>query len=138
MIAIADVRPRAAAALAPASDDDPQIVGLTDAVQPPCLQIAWAQPWLVPNGQAPAFFARLSLLAIGGRVDAGGALDDLEDLVQYAVARLAIDGLPWSLTEITAPRGTQIGGIDYLIARCTVQMPVDGTKARPAPVEAVA
>lgn len=134
MIGIYELRPRMQSALEPAGDGDPQVIGLTDAVQAPCLQVSIGQPWLLPERQAPAFFGRVQILAIGGRVEADGALDDLEDLVTYAITRLHVDRLPWAILEITAPRGAEIGGVSYLVARLTVQAPCDGTKARPAEV----
>lgn len=138
MINLADVRARAAMALAPASDADPQVIGLTDAVVAPCLQIAWAQPWLIPAGQLQSpvgFYSRLSLLLIGGRVEANGALEQLEALAGFALTRLALDPIPWAPQEVTAPRGTNIGGVEYLVARITVQLPID---ASTAPLEVVA
>lgn len=131
MIAIAEVRPRVLRLLEPRSDTDPQVIGITDAVQPPCLQISWAQPWLLAQPQAPLFFARVQALAIGGRVEADGSIEQLEDLATFAIARFAEDLLPWSPLDIAAPRGLEFGGIAYLVARITYQVPVDGAKPRP-------
>ena len=66
--------------------------------------------------------------SIGGRVEATGALEQLEGLAAFALARLAIDALPWAPQELTAPRGTTIGGVEYLVARAVVQMPIDAGK----------
>ena len=139
MIALSDVRPRAAAVLEPATDADPQVIGLTDAVQAPCVQISIAQPWLTPTPQAPAYFYRVQVLAIGGRVEASGALDDLEDLAVYVCTRFALDALPWSALEISAPRGLDIGGVSYLVSRFVWQVPCDATKPRAElPLEVIA
>jgi hypothetical protein len=137
VIGIYEVLPRAHAALAPVADTDPQVIGLTDAVVAPCLQISWAQPWLLPEGQAPAFYARVQVLLIGGRVEGEGALDELEDLATYTIRHLALDPAPWVALEAGAPRGMTFGGVDYLAARLVYQIAVDGTKEREPGLEAV-
>lgn len=125
MLALADARPKAAAVLAPVQPDDPAVLDLTDAVQPPCLVITWGEPWLTPNGQAPAFDARLEIRAIAGRYDVGAGLDTLEGLVAYAVSRFAANP-DWAFRPltVTAPRGLELGGILYLAAQIFVGVPV--------------
>lgn len=134
MIGIAEVRARAAEVLAPAGDDDPTVLGLTDAVVAPCLMLAWAQPWLVPNGQPPMFYARLEVQVIGGRVDAEGSTFAVEDLAAFVIGRFAARGagrLVWLPVTVIAPRAANIGGVDYLAARLVYQTPVDGSVRAP-------
>lgn len=141
MIGIADVRAAAAEVLAPADDADPQVLGLADAVDAPCVLLTWAQPWLVPNGQAPTFYARLECQLIGGRVDVEASTVAVEDLAAYVIGRFAARGpgrFVWLPVAAIAPRGQQIGGVDYLVARLQYQTPVDGSKRAVAinPLEA--
>jgi len=130
VIGIPHVRERAAEVLAPADDADPQVLGLADAVDAPCVLLTWAQPWLVPNGQAPAFYARLEVQLIGGRVDVEASTVAVEDLAAYVIGRFAERApgrLVWLPVAAIAPRGQQIGGVDYLVARLVYQTPVDGS-----------
>ena len=52
MLPLTEVRARAAAALAPADDGDPDVFAdYLDAVHPPALILIWDDPWLEPGAQ---------------------------------------------------------------------------------------
>ena len=131
---LSEVRQRAAAALAPVEDTDPDVFpDLVDSVSPPALLMFWADPWLAKrtiggggmggNGLG-LWDAWLEVLCVVGRVDANPALTDLENLVGYALARLQDDDYTWPPETFYAPRRFDIGGVTYLGARMVFRVPV--------------
>jgi len=126
MTALADARVKLAAALAPVADGDPMVlVDLVDALEPPALMIGWGEPWLVPES-ACWQTGRLTIIAVAGRLVPGAGVASLEDLVDYTFSRLRVDGDPWPLDSVGAPRVFPIGGVNYLAARITVRVPITG------------
>ena len=119
-----EVRARAAAALAPASEDDPDVLfDYPDAAQPPSLILIWDDPWLTPETFGPCLFkARFAVLCVVGRVNP--AIEQLEGLVGYTIARLQADGYSWPQAQTQAPRNFEIGGIPLLGARVVYQVDV--------------
>ena len=79
MLALTDVRARAAAALAPATDDDPEVHSeVVDSLTPPALVLVWDDPWLTANtfGPMAQYEAQLTVLAIASEGRAGAGRDD--------------------------------------------------------------
>jgi hypothetical protein len=124
---LTDVRARAAAALAPATDDDPNVYAdLPDAVHPPALFLDWVDPWLEPQTVAGNGWwnARLDVVCIAARVQPGPGVTTLEELVTFAIARLKDDAYPWPAATLQAPRVFTIAGVPYLGARVSYRLPV--------------
>ena len=119
---LTDVRDRMAAALAPTSPDEPDVIrDYVDAVQPPALMLVWGDPWLTPGVGAATTFgpclwvARAQILAIAWRVDVGPGVDKLEELVSYAITRLQADETyTWPVATLEAPREFPVGGVRLL------------------------
>lgn len=125
MISLLDVRAKAAAALAPLSDTDPEVLSnLVDSLEPPALMITWGDPWLEPNGQAPASWARLVIVAVAGRLEPGAGVEKLEELVAYTVGRFVADRGAWPPATTSAPRAFELGGVRYLSAEITYRIAV--------------
>jgi hypothetical protein len=130
-LALGEIRPAAAAALAPAGPDDPPVhVDVVDSVTPPALMLLWEDPWLAPGSSAGAVMgpcvwtARLLVLCVAGRLEPGPGITTLEQLVAYVVGRLRDDPTyTWPPATALAPRIFDIGGIPYLGARVTYTIP---------------
>jgi hypothetical protein len=121
VLTISDARLRAMAALAPATDTDPNVQSRVDAVSPPALIVLWGDPWLEPASsggmrRACTFTARLSILAVAGQLDAGAGVETLEQLVTYTIARLSADSYSWPLPSVGWPYRQPIGNVMYLAA----------------------
>ena len=120
-MSLLDVRAAMAAALAPESDTDPDVItSYVDAVQPPALMLVWGDPWLTPGPlgvrtMGPCVWtARAQILAIAWRVEVGPGIDKLEELVAYAVARMDADSYPWPVASVQAPREFPVAGVRLL------------------------
>lgn len=117
-LALTDVRARAAAALEPVEDTDPAVIAeIVDAVDPPALMLSYEDPWITPMGVGCLYECRLEVICVGARVEPGPGILQLEQLVVYALARMAQDAYSWALQSIQAPRIFTIGGVPLLAAR---------------------
>ena len=117
VLTITDARERAAAALAPQSETDPDVqVNFVDALNPPVLMVGWTDPWLEPSGMC-RFVARLTIWCVAGRLEPGDGVTTLEGMVSLVVDRLQADGYGWGLPTVSAPRVYAFGQIDYLAAQ---------------------
>lgn len=132
-LAIADVRAAAAAALAPAGPDDPDVLAdVVDAISPPVLMLDGAEPWIEPTvvtGQrrtmGPCSFTYgLLVHCVAGRVEPGPGFATLEGLIAYTIARLAADPGTWPPGIVGRPGQFQLGGVWYLGAAITYRVPV--------------
>lgn len=125
-LALGEARAKAAAALAPATDADPEvIVNVVDAVSPPVLMLLWDDPWLEPDTFGPSLWTgRLEVLAVAGRVEIGAGIEKLEELVAFVIGRLRADDYPWPPATLEAPRRFPIGGVPYLGARVVYEIPI--------------
>jgi hypothetical protein len=122
MGALADLRARVAAALAPQDGDGWDVHDTAvDAIVPPAFMLLWSEPWLVPATHC-SWTARLDVVAISNRFDVGSGVENLETLVEVGLKRLAAAGLP----SVSAgfPGRWDHGGITYLAARLTLNHPV--------------
>ena len=131
LLQLQEVRDRAALALAPQTDDDPDVFpDLVDSVTPPALLLFWADPWLNAKtiggmgGGHGLWDAWLEVLAVVGRADPSPSLDDLEALVAYALQRLQDADDNWPVETFYAPRRFDIGGVTYLGTRMVFRVPV--------------
>jgi hypothetical protein len=133
LLTVADARQAALDALAPRSDDDPNVQMTADAVSPPTLVVYWAEPWLEPATSsglrlACSFTAHLSVLAIAGRIEPADGIAELEQLVSLVVSRLAADGYDWPSPIVGTPlrwrpwQSTQ--SLEYLAADIRYRTPV--------------
>ena len=123
-LTLSEVRPRAAAALAPASDGDPPVfVDYPEAVDVPCLVVIWDDPWLTFRTSC-YWDAEMSVLAVAGRVETGPGIETLEALAGYTIGRLRADRYSWAQSSSQAPREIMIGGVPYLAARVNYRVAV--------------
>lgn len=121
-----DARAKLAAALVPLDDDDPTVlVDLVDALEPPALMLGWGEPWLRPE-TACLRTGLLVVTCVAGRLVPGAGIAMLEQLVESTLSRLATDSAPWPLDTVTGPRVFVIGNVQYLAARITVRVPIQG------------
>jgi hypothetical protein len=121
-----DARAKLAAALAPLDDDDPEVlVDLVDSLEPPALMLGWGEPWLTPD-TACLRTGRLVVTCVAGRLVPGAGVEMLEQLVAYTFGRLGVDASPWPLDGLSAPRVFTIGNVNYLAARLTLRVPIQG------------
>jgi hypothetical protein len=129
---LGEVRARAAAALAPAAQDDPEVlVDVVDSLTPPALMLMWQDPWLEPQsfqgigaGSRGWWTASLAVRCVAGRVEPGPGVETLEQLVAYTLGRLMADDYTWPAATLTAPRVWPIGEVRYLFADVQYQVPV--------------
>lgn len=122
MGALADLRDRVAAALAPVAGDEWDVLPApVDAVVPPAFMLVWSEPWIV-SATFCVWTARLDVVAISNRFDPAAGIENLETLVETGLKRLAVAGLP----SVTAgfPGRWEHGGVTYLASRLTLSQPV--------------
>ena len=126
---VTDARLRALEALQPAADGDPNVQSTADAVSPPTLVVYWAEPWLEPATSTGlrrmcSYSARLSILAVAGRLEPGEGVAELEQLVGYVAARL--DGPDWTMISIGTPLRWRawLDQTEYLAAEIRYRTPV--------------
>ena len=125
-LTMAEIRARAAQALAPALPEDPYVFdNIVDAVEPPALILTWGDPWLLPKTIGGCLWdAQFVVLCIAGRVEPDPGIAKLEELVTYTINRLQADDYPWPVVSSQAPRRFDIAGLTYLGARVTFRVPV--------------
>jgi len=126
---VTDARLAAVAALQPAADGDPNVQMTADAVSPPTLIVFWAEPWLEPATSTGlrrmcSFSARLSVLAVAGRIEPGEGVAELEQLIGYVVARL--DAPDRTIISIGTPLrwAGWLDKTEYLAAEIRYRTPV--------------
>jgi hypothetical protein len=116
-----EARDKVAAMLAPVDDDDPTVlVSLVDSVEPPALMLGWGEPWLTPTTKCFQE-GRLTVTCIAGRLVPGEGVAKLEQLVAYVLERVSLP-----LVDVGGPRVFVIGNVNYLAARVTVKVPIEG------------
>lgn len=118
MGALADLRTRAAQALAPINGDPWDVHALpVDSIVPPAYMLTWSEPWLAPATHCTTT-ARLDVMAIANRIDLEPGVELLEDLAENAITKLKAAGLP----AVTASQMVrfEIGGVIYLASRLTI------------------
>ena len=131
LVDLAELRPAAAAVLAPDTPDDPNVhLDVVDSLDPPALMLTWDEPWLAVGASDRAtmgpclWTARLAVMAVAARLEPGPGVTKLEELVAYVVARFHRDVYPWPFAGCTAPRVVDIAGVRYMGARLTYAVPV--------------
>jgi hypothetical protein len=129
LIALADIRPAAATALAPLVDTDPYVLeDVVDSVTPPALMLAWDDPWLQAGAGVPTmgpclYTARLQVVCVAARLDPGSGVDELERLVAYVLDRMRADTYTWPLDTVTAPEQRDQSGVASLVANVIYAVP---------------
>ena len=126
---VTDARLAAVAALQPAADGDPNVQMTADAVSPPTLIVYWSEPWLEPATSTGlrrmcSFSARLSVLAVAGRIEPGEGVAELEQLVGYVAARL--DAPDRTMISVGTPLRWRawLDQTEYLAAEIRYRTPV--------------
>lgn len=120
-MALADVRAKLAAVLAPIAPDDPPVQDFTDAVAGPCYQLAYGFPWLTPLGNACTWRCHVVVTVIAGRLEPGDNLSTLEDMTATALRRLQVDAQMWPVDAVGVPEGIEYAAIAYLAARISLR-----------------
>lgn len=121
-----DARAKLAAALAPLDDADPAVLtDLVDSIEPPALMLGWGEPWLTSDTVCLRT-GRLVVTAVAGRLVPGAGVETLEQLVKYVDGRLTSDGGAWPLDSVSGPRVFTIGNVNYLAARFTLRVSIQG------------
>lgn len=87
---------------------------LPDSIAPPCVLVAWADPWLIPSTVC-GFEAAIQYLVISQRIEPGGNTETLEEIVSALVPAVKAAQY-FAVREVTSPYALQIGGVDYLAA----------------------
>jgi hypothetical protein len=123
---LAEVRARAASALAPLTDTDPYVFdNVVESLEPPALVLGWDDPWLTPKAiHASLWDASFTVICIAGRLEPDPGIAALETLVEYTIGRLRDDSYQWPVASTQAPRPVEIAQITYLGARLTYRVPV--------------
>ena len=85
---------------------------LPDSIAPPVVLVAWSDPWLKPATLC-AYEMAMELIVIAQRLEPGGKLETLEEIVSAIVP--PIKTLPqWQVVDVTAPYPINVAGVDYL------------------------
>lgn len=96
---------------------------LPDSVTPPCVLVAWADPWLKPSTLC-AYEAAMEIMIVAQRIEPGGKLVTLEEIVCAILP--TIKGLPmYQTVDVTAPYPVNIAGVDYLAATINLTYDVE-------------
>ncbi|HKY66051.1 MAG TPA: hypothetical protein VJM49_06760, partial [Acidimicrobiales bacterium] len=104
--------------LAPVADDDPDVLtSLVDSIEPPALMLGWGEPWLEPLTSCNRT-GRLVVTCVSSRLALGDGIAQLEQLVDYTLARLTSE---YQLDAVSGPRAFTIAKTNYLAARVTVR-----------------
>lgn len=126
---VTDARQAALAALQPAAPGDPNVQSTADAVSPPTLVVFWSEPWLEPTTGSGlrlmcSYSARLSVLAVAGRLEPGEGVSELEQLVGYVVGRLLEP--TWTMVSVGTPLRWRawLDQTEYLAAEIRYRTPV--------------
>lgn len=96
---------------------------LPDSIAPPVVLVAWADPWLRPATLC-AYEAKMELLCIAQRLEPGGQLTVLEEMVSAIVP--TIKSLPYyAIDDVTSPYALELGGVAYLAASIDITHEVE-------------
>jgi hypothetical protein len=112
--------------LAPANDLEPLVyTSLVDAIDVPCFMILWDEPWL-ETVQACAGFAFPLVIMVAGRVEPGDSLTVLAKMFAQLMTRTRADSRGWGIRAGNpgSPRVMEVGGVQYLAARCGLRVGV--------------
>lgn len=112
---LSPARVQLAMALQGMLDDNVSVVDhLPDSITPPCVLVAWSDPWLAPSTLC-AYQATMEILIIAQRIEPGGQFETLEDIVSAILP--GMKSIPmWQVVDVTAPYPMQVAGVDYLAA----------------------
>lgn len=115
---ITNARTDLAVILNAALDENVAVIDhLPDSIAPPCVLVAWGDPWMKPSTLC-AHEAQMEMMLLAQRIEPGGQFEVLEQMVSAILP--AIRGTPYSLIDVTAPYPMQVGGVDYLAASVNV------------------
>lgn len=91
---------------------------LPDSITPPVVMVAWSDPWLTPSTLCE-WEAKLELLVVAQRIEPGGHLTKLEEIVSACVP--IVKGLPfYAIDDVTSPYPLEIAGVQYLAASINI------------------
>lgn len=121
-MALADVRAKLAAVLAPIAVDDPPVIDYPDAIPGPCYVLGYGFPWLLPMANAGCNWRCLATITvIAGRLEPGANLSTLEDMAATALRRLQVDAQTWPVEAVGVPENLDYAGVTYLAARISLR-----------------
>lgn len=93
------------------ADDIGVLDSIPDSIAPPCVYVAWSNPWLVGQTWCE-YIAVARLIAVAQRLEPGGQYGVLESLVGDIISILKQHRIP--LRDVTSPYPIVLGGVDYL------------------------
>lgn len=121
---LSTVRTAAAALALGATADDVVVVDhLPDQVAIPAVLVWWGDP-MVTHSTLCFWAARVELIVLAGRIEPGGQLDTLEEIVAALIVAFRASGV-FTVTEATAPYPLELAGVTYLAASVNVQTDVE-------------
>lgn len=119
-MSLAQIRKDAASIAEGALPDDVSVVDhLPDSITPPCVLVAWSDPWLKPSTIC-AYDVAMELLCIAQRIEPGGKLETLEGIVEALVPAFRNSHV-FGVVDATSPYPLNIAGVDYLAATVNLQ-----------------
>ena len=120
MMTLGEVRPALVAALD--TGQWPALGDMPDAVQPPCLVVAWSNPWL--EVQTPCNYrASATVICVANRLTPGTGLELLEQQVAFVIDAVQSQ-LRVPVPAVPGPQALDVAGVTYLTARVPVIVPV--------------
>ncbi len=87
----------------------------------PPISSSGENPWLTPSTFC-ASVVRLDVVCVAARLDPAPGIETLEIMVEVATTRLALAELP--IASVAPPSRFDVGGVPYLAARVTVEIPI--------------
>ena len=91
---------------------------LPDAIAPPVVLVAWADPWLKLSTLC-AYEAQMEVVCLAQRIEPGGQYERLEAMVSAILPAIKKADY-FTLVDVTSPYPMQVGGVDYLAASVNV------------------
>lgn len=98
-------------------DDVSVIDYIPDSVTPPTVAVAWMNPWLTADTLC-AYTSQLELIVVSQRIEPGGHLTVIEDLV--ATILDALRTVRAVVRNVTSPYPIVLGGVNYLAASINI------------------
>lgn len=100
------------------SDEVAVVDSIPDAVAPPSVFIAWADPWVTPSTFCD-FTCRMNVIVVAQRIEPGGQYGVMEELVSIIMPVLKHHS-EFLVEDATSPYPITLGGVNYLA--CSVNL----------------
>lgn len=100
------------------ADDVGLVDSIPDAIAPPSVFIAWAEPWVTPSTFCN-FNVNLQVIVVAQRIEPGGQYGVLEGLVSIIMPALTKQR-DFLVKDASSPYPIVLGGVNYLA--CSVNL----------------